>query len=144
MTNTPLLIWIIIGGALEYLGAQAATIAFNSTLSAGMNGGIVGALIACNTVFVMAAAYFLFKESFSLIKLLCVICLMSSVVLVTLFPPDNIFQDDFLIQSAGVGGVNKNMTDSSAFIPRITQDDVLFHQIAMVVGGLVASVAFGS
>jgi hypothetical protein len=69
---------------------------------------------------------------------------MSSVVLVTLFPPDNLFQDDFLIQSAGVGGVNKNMTDSSVFIPRLTQDDVLFHQIVMIIGGLVASGAFGS
>ncbi len=142
MIDKTLLFWIIIGGILEYLGAQSATIAFNSTLSAGMNGGIVGAIIALNTVFVMIAAYFMFNESFSPIKLLSILALITSVVLVTLFPPENITSsNDMLVQS--VGGVNNNITDSS-FIPRLTDDELFFHRIVMIVGGLIASCSFGS
>ena len=55
-----------------------------------MNGGIVGALIALNTVFVMIVAFFMFKESLSKIKFLCIFLLVGSVILVILFPPDNI------------------------------------------------------
>ena len=56
-----------------------------------MNGGIVGALIAINTVFVMISAYLMFGEGLTKIKFLCMLMLMSSVVLVVLFPPDQIF-----------------------------------------------------
>lgn len=95
--------------------------AFNATLSAGMNGGIVGALIALNTVFVMVCAYILFRESFTKVKFLCMLLLMSSVVLVVLFPPEDILnQDDLLIQTAGVGGIDTKMSDDSSLIPRLT------------------------
>jgi drug/metabolite transporter (DMT)-like permease len=63
-------------------------VAFNATLSAGMNGGIVGAIIALNSAFVMVSAYIMFGESLTKIKFLCMLFLMSSVVLVTLFPPE--------------------------------------------------------
>ena len=36
------------------------------------------------------------------------------------------------------------MTADSGIIPRLTQDELLFHQLVMIVGGLVASVSFGS
>ena len=98
MTDKTLLLWIFVGGFLEFLGAQASTVAFNYTLSAGMNGGIVGALIALNTVFVMVAAYFMFNENFSKVKFMCMLLLMGSVVLVSMFPPnDLIASDDLLI-----------------------------------------------
>lgn len=123
MTDKTLLFWIAIGGALEYLGAQSSTIAFNATLSAGMNGGIVGALIALNTVFVMIAAYFMFGESFSSIKFISILALLCSVILVTLFPPESITsQNDMLVQSA-VGGVNTQISDSS-IIPLLTGDEL--------------------
>lgn len=64
--------------------------AFNATLKAGMNGGIVGAIIALNTVFVMICAFLLFRESLSKVKFLCMLLLMSSVVLVVLFPPEDL------------------------------------------------------
>jgi drug/metabolite transporter (DMT)-like permease len=67
-----------------------------------MNGGIVGALIALNTVFVMIMAYLMFKESFGKIKLLSVFFLVSSVILVTLFPPENI-KEDILIMGSSTG-----------------------------------------
>ena len=53
-----------------------------------MNGGIVGAIIALNSAFVMVCAYIMFGESLTKIKFLCMLFLMSSVVLVTLFPPE--------------------------------------------------------
>jgi drug/metabolite transporter (DMT)-like permease len=96
-------------------------VAFNATLSAGMNGGIVGAVIAFNTVYVMVCAYILFKESLTKVKFLCMLFFMSSVVLVVLFPPEYIVnQEDLLIQNAGVGGINTKMSDDSSFIPRLT------------------------
>lgn len=104
-TKKRIFAWVFIGGALEYLGAQASTIAFNCALAAGMNGGIVGALVALNTVFVIIMAYYMFKESFGKIKLLSVLLLISSVVLVTLFPPENITsKDDMLITGASGAG----------------------------------------
>jgi hypothetical protein len=36
------------------------------------------------------------------------------------------------------------MTADSGLIPRLTQDELLFHQLVMIIGGLVASVSFGS
>jgi drug/metabolite transporter (DMT)-like permease len=85
-----------------------------------MNGGIVGALIAINTVFVMISAYLMFGERLTKIKFLCMLLLMSSVVLVVLFPPDQIFnQDDLFVQTAGVGGVDTTITDTG-FWPKLT------------------------
>jgi len=85
-----------------------------------MNGGIVGALIAINTVFVMISAYLMFGERLTKIKFLCMLLLMSSVVLVVLFPPDQIFnQDDLFVQTAGVGGVDTTITDTG-FLPKLT------------------------
>jgi drug/metabolite transporter (DMT)-like permease len=103
-----------------------------------MNGGIVGALVALNTVFVMIMAYFMFKESFGKIKLLSVLLLVSSVVLVTLFPPDNITSKDdmFITGASGAGHIK--------IINRLTEDEFFFNQVLMIGGGLVASVSFGS
>jgi drug/metabolite transporter (DMT)-like permease len=85
-----------------------------------MNGGIVGALIAINTVFVMISAYLMFGEGLSKVKFLSMLMLMSSVVLVVLFPPVQIFnQDDLFVQTAGVGGVDTTMTDSG-LLPKLT------------------------
>lgn len=61
-----------------------------------MNGGIVGAIIALNSAFVMISAYIMFGESLTKIKFLCMLLLMSSVVLVTLFPPEQLFNSDDL------------------------------------------------
>ena len=111
-TNKRLLIWTFIGGALEYLGAQASTIAFNSTLAIGMNGGIVGAILGLNTVFVSIFAFFFFKESFSKIKFICVVFLLTSVVLITLFPPENITSiHDMLITGASGADGNIQISD---------------------------------
>lgn len=53
-----------------------------------MNGGLSGALISCNTVYVVIAAYFLFGERLNKVKLLAMLCLVTSVVLVSLFRPE--------------------------------------------------------
>jgi len=80
----------------------------------------VGALIAINTVFVMISAYLMFGEGLSKVKFLSMLMLMSSVVLVVLFPPVQIFnQDDLFVQTAGVGGVDTTMTDSG-LLPKLT------------------------
>lgn len=137
-TNKRMFVWVFIGGALEYLGAQASTIAFNGALAAGMNGGIVGALVAMNTVFVMIMAYFMFKESFGKIKLLSVLLLVSSVVLVTLFPPENITSKDDMLITGASGAGHISITN------RLTEDEFFFNKILMIGGGLFASVSFGS
>lgn len=137
-TNKRIFVWVFVGGALEYLGAQASTIAFNGALAAGMNGGIVGAIVAMNTVFVMIMAYFMFKESFGKIKLLSVLLLVSSVVLVTLFPPENITSRDDMLITGSSGAGHISITN------RITEDEFFFNKILMIGGGLVASVSFGS
>lgn len=80
----------------------------------------MGALIAINTVFVMISAYLMFGEGLSKVKFLSMLMLMSSVVLVVLFPPVQIFnQDDLFVQTAGVGGVDTTMTDSG-LLPKLT------------------------
>lgn len=88
MTDKPLLFKIILGGFLEFAGAQAAVISFNGTLAAGMNGGICGALIALNTVYVLVVAYCMFGEKLNKVKFLAICLLIASVILVALFTPD--------------------------------------------------------
>lgn len=87
LTDKAILFYIFIGGGLEFVGAQASVISFNGALSAGLNGGICGAIIALNTVFILVAAYFLFKESLNKVKLISICCLVTSVILVSLFTP---------------------------------------------------------
>jgi drug/metabolite transporter (DMT)-like permease len=120
-TNKRVIAWVFIGGALQYLGAQASTIAFNGALAAGMNGGIVGALVAMNTVFVMIMAYFMFKESFGKIKFLSVLLLVISVVLVTLFPPENITSNNDMLITGASGAGKINITN------RLTEDEFFFN-----------------
>ncbi len=103
-----------------------------------MNGGIVGALIALNTVFVMIMAYLMFKESFGKIKLLSVFFLVSSVILVTLFPPENIKEDILIMGSSTGAGQFKISTGG------LTEDEFFADEIIMIAGGLIASICFGS
>jgi multidrug transporter EmrE-like cation transporter len=88
MTDKPLLFQIILGGFLEYVGAQAQVVSFNGAISAGMNGGLSPAVTACNTVFVLVTAYFMFGERITKIGFLAILCLLASVILVALFTPD--------------------------------------------------------
>lgn len=89
VTDKQLLFWMMFGGFLEYIGAQAQAISFNGALSAGMNGGIVGALVSLNTVFVLIAAYFLFNETLGKIKFIAMAILVCASCLVSLFFPEN-------------------------------------------------------
>ncbi len=82
-----LLILIIFGGALELLGAEGLTIGFKYAFKSGLNGGIVGAIISFNTVFIIIATYFLFKETLNKVKFAAIAILVAAVVSVTLFPP---------------------------------------------------------
>ena len=109
MTDKGLLFMIFIGGALEFVGAQAAVISFNGALSAGMNGGIVGAIIAVNTVYVLFAAYCLFGESLNKVKLLAIILLVSSVILISLFPPEGLGNSMPDVASTGEDSTLKNL-----------------------------------
>ena len=111
MTDRTLLFYIFIGGTLEFVGAQASTISFNGALSAGMNGGIVGAIIALNTVLVLIVAYFMFNESLSKIKFLSIACLVTSVILVSLFRP---VTSDIIESLPSVAGTGIDNTISSA------------------------------
>lgn len=54
-----------------------------------MNGGIVGALVSLNTVFVLIAAYFLFNETLGKIKFIAMAILVCASCLVSLFFPEN-------------------------------------------------------
>lgn len=82
------LIWIALGGSLELLGAQGTTIAFNKAFEAGMNGGILGSIVAMNIVFVILAAQLLFNERLTGSKLFSICLLITSLFLVSLFPPE--------------------------------------------------------
>ena len=81
------LVLIILGGALELLGAEGLTIAFKHAFKSGLNGGIVGALISSNTVFIIIVTYFLFKEKLNKVKFVAITILVTAVVSVSLFPP---------------------------------------------------------
>ena len=64
------------------------TIAFDSAFEAKLNGGIVGALVSMNTVFIIIAAYCMFGEKLNKVKSVAIIFLVTSVILVSLFTPD--------------------------------------------------------
>ena len=105
-----------------------------------MNGGIVASMISLNTGFVIIMAYFMFKDSFGKVQYIAVILLVTSSVLVTLFPPENITsRDDVIIPGAsGADGhikINNN---------NMSEDEMFFNKILLVGGGLVASVSLGS
>ncbi len=105
-----------------------------------MNGGIVASLISLNTGFVSIMAYFMFKESFGKIQYISVILLVTSVVLVTLFPPENITsRDDMIIP--GASGADGHIKISNN---NLTDDEQFFNKILLIGGGLVASVSLGS
>ena len=82
-----LLILITFGGALELLGAEGLTIAFKYAFKSGLNGGIVGAIISFNTVFIIIATYLLFRETLNKVKFAAIVILVTAVVSVSLFPP---------------------------------------------------------
>ena len=95
-----------------------------------MNGGICGALVALNTVFVLIAAFFMFKERLNLIKLIAMALLIVSVVLISLFCPD----------TTAMFIIDDHLSNS---LPQFEQQQ-LFNQIYMIARGLIASVSFGS
>ena len=104
-----------------------------------MNGGIVASLISLNTGFVIIMAYFMFKESFGKIQYISVVLLVTSVVLVTLFPPENITsRNDMIIP--GASGADGHITIAN----NLTEDELFFNKVLLIGGGLVASVSLGS
>lgn len=103
-----------------------------------MNGGICGAIIALNTVYVLILAYFMFGEALNKLKFMAIILLISSVVLVSLFPA---VDAGTILDSAPE--VAATGTDAS-IVKFLTQDDLLNYQIQMIAGGLGASFGFGS
>jgi hypothetical protein len=58
--NWAILIKVALGGSLELLGASGLTVSFKHTFEAGLNGGMVGAIISVNSVFIVIASYILF------------------------------------------------------------------------------------
>lgn len=137
LNDKAIMFYIFIGGGLEFIGAQASVISFNGALSAGFNGGICGAIIALNTVFILIAAYFLFNESLNKVKLISICCLVTSVILVSLFTPS---YSDVIQAMPSVAGTGVDNTISQA----LTEKDRQFYESLMVAGGLVASLCFGS
>ena len=80
-------------------------ISFNGTLAAGMNGGICGAIISLNTVYVLIVAYCMFGEKLNKVKFVAILFLVASVVLVSLFTPD---LQDVLDAVPDVGSTTEN------------------------------------
>ncbi len=79
---------IVLGGSLELLGAEGLTISFKHAFQSGLNGGIVGALISMNTVFIIFSTYLLFGETLNKVKYIAIAFLVSAVLCVSLFPPE--------------------------------------------------------
>jgi drug/metabolite transporter (DMT)-like permease len=137
VTDKQLLIWMIVGGTLEFVGGQAMAVSYNGALSAGMNGGMCGAIIAMNTVFVLICAFFLFNERLNKTKFLAMAMLITAVIMVSLFMPD-----DLIINMPEVSGrgtddiITKNL-------PKL-ENELFFNQLLLIIGGLVASLSFGS
>jgi len=86
----------------------------------------------------MIVAYFMFKETLNKTKVIAIVLLVTSVVLVTLFQPDttsdNMENDPVVVQQD---------TSITKYIP-LSSDDMIYNQVLMIAGGLVASVCFGS
>ena len=82
-----LLVLMIFGGSLELLGAEGLTMAFKYAFKSGLNGGIVGAIISANTIFIIITTYFLFGETLNKVKYLAIAIFVTAVVSVSLFPP---------------------------------------------------------
>jgi hypothetical protein len=105
-----------------------------------MNGGIVASIISLNTGFVIVMAYFMFNESFCKVQYIAVILLVTSVVLVTLFPPENITsRDDVIIPGASGADGNIKIRNND-----MSEDEMFFNKVLLIGGGLVASVSLGS
>lgn len=84
-----------------------------------MNGGICGAIIALNTVYVLVMAYFMFGEAINKIKFIAIIFLICSVILVSLFPATE--AGTILDSAPEVAAIG---TDAS-IVKFLTQDDLL-------------------
>ena len=84
----------------------------------------------------MIVAYFMFKETLSKTKVIAIVLLVTSVVLVTLFQPDTTSDNNDPV-------VVQQDTSITKYIP-ISSDDMIYNQVLMIAGGLVASVCFGS
>jgi drug/metabolite transporter (DMT)-like permease len=84
----------------------------------------------------MIVAYFMFKETLNKTKVIAIVLLVTSVVLVTLFQPDTTSDNNDPV-------VVQQDTSITKYIP-ISSDDMIYNQVLMIAGGLVASVCFGS
>jgi drug/metabolite transporter (DMT)-like permease len=130
---------------LEFLGAQGSVISFNAAITANLNGGICGAIIALNTVFVFIAAYFMFNEAINKVKFLSMCLLIASVILVSFFRPEAALTANDMYDMMAEAGVPTGET-----IIKIDnnydklEETLKYHQMVIIIGGLVASACFGS
>ncbi|CDW73047.1 UNKNOWN [Stylonychia lemnae] len=100
-------------------------------IKAHINQGICTAIIATNTIIMTIASYFLFKESIQLVQLLGVIAMVVAVFFVSIFRVD---------QPHEQGQIN-----SHSHISTDQEDDgTMMNIVFMIIGGLAASIMFGS
>ncbi|CDW75842.1 UNKNOWN [Stylonychia lemnae] len=121
MFSLKILLLLILGGSFEYLGSQMIVLSFKYASLANVNQGICSALVSTNTIYILIASYFIFKERIQTVQLVGVILMVIAVLMVS------IFRVDKQIQSQDIEDENSSK-------------DIFL----MIIGGLIASIMFGS
>ena len=115
-------LWLLgqigIGGFLQYIGVQAQIILYNSS------GNLSGVITSLNTIFIAVAAYFLFNERHSWIKMISILLLMLSIPFTLLF--------------SNQAGVQPRLQVASSAL----STTAFQNQLIMSCAGLVASLCF--
>ena len=86
-----ILILLIIGGTLEFMANHFLILGFNNAFMAGLNSGICMSLFVSNSILILLASYFLFKERVTVLQLIGIILIIVSVALVSMFSHRNLW-----------------------------------------------------
>eukprot|EP00347_Sterkiella_histriomuscorum_P006687 403351819 len=126
-----ILICMFLGGSCEFFGSQSLIVSFKHAKLSGMNQGICGALTSSNTLYVLIFSVIIFKERITVIQIFGLILMVLGVVIVSLF------KSKYQLDEEQIG------IDESSF-ESVTEDDISRYRTYTIVGGILASVFFGS
>lgn len=91
--HSKILIYLFLGGFLEFAGCQMMMVSFNLGQKAHLNDGITSALILFGGVFVLILSYFLYHERINLIQGIGMFIIITGVFVISICkaqPPEEI------------------------------------------------------
>eukprot|EP00347_Sterkiella_histriomuscorum_P008983 403342976 len=116
---------LFVGGIIEFMGSLVLSASFYFSGKAKINQGISGAMVSCNTIFIVIGSAIMYRERINLPQLVGILMMMLSVSVVSVFKAHHHFPE------------NTPNLDQHA------EESLEMYKYAAVATGLIASFVFG-